>query len=109
MVCQRLQGVIEDKDNTNALASLLRFSSSKSGDEKISLDKYIKGKKEGQKAIYYMAADNKTAAASAPFVEDLTNRGYEVSSKTAPLVAPNSVGCFGLGVTSGQFVFRFST
>ena len=34
--------------------------------------------KENQKAIYYMAADSKAAAASAPFVERLVQKGYEV-------------------------------
>eukprot|EP00191_Tetraselmis_sp_GSL018_P001546 CAMPEP_0177601648 /NCGR_PEP_ID=MMETSP0419_2-20121207/14390_1 /TAXON_ID=582737 /ORGANISM="Tetraselmis sp., Strain GSL018" /LENGTH=784 /DNA_ID=CAMNT_0019094965 /DNA_START=91 /DNA_END=2442 /DNA_ORIENTATION=+ len=78
-------GIIEDRDNRETLAGLLRFFSSKSGDEKISLDKYIEGKKESQKAIYYMAADSKDAAASAPFVEDLVNRGYEVLYLTEPI------------------------
>lgn len=34
--------------------------------------------KEGQKGIYWLAADNKTAAASAPFVEGLAKRDLEV-------------------------------
>eukprot|EP00192_Tetraselmis_astigmatica_P006915 CAMPEP_0117671480 /NCGR_PEP_ID=MMETSP0804-20121206/13356_1 /TAXON_ID=1074897 /ORGANISM="Tetraselmis astigmatica, Strain CCMP880" /LENGTH=790 /DNA_ID=CAMNT_0005479943 /DNA_START=52 /DNA_END=2424 /DNA_ORIENTATION=+ len=78
-------GVIEDQDNKETLAGLLRFYSSKSGDDKISLEKYAEGKKENQKVIYYMAADSKDAAASAPFVEDLVNRGYEVLYLTEPI------------------------
>ena len=34
--------------------------------------------KEGQTGIYYMAADSMDAAASAPFVEKLVQKGYEV-------------------------------
>ena len=34
--------------------------------------------KEGQTGIYYMAADSMAAAASAPFVEKLVQKGYEV-------------------------------
>ena len=34
--------------------------------------------KEGQEAIYYMAADSKLAAESAPFVEQLVKRDFEV-------------------------------
>lgn len=34
--------------------------------------------KENQKAIYFMAAENKAQAEAAPFVEDLVKRGYEV-------------------------------
>jgi hypothetical protein len=34
--------------------------------------------KEGQAAIYYMAADSVDAARDAPFVEKLIKKGYEV-------------------------------
>ncbi len=34
--------------------------------------------KEGQSSIYYMAADSKQAAESAPFTEQLVAKGYEV-------------------------------
>lgn len=35
--------------------------------------------KEGQKDIFYMAADSLDAASSAPFVERLVQKDYEVS------------------------------
>ena len=35
--------------------------------------------KEGQKDVFYMAADSLDAASSAPFVERLVQRDYEVS------------------------------
>jgi HSP90 family molecular chaperone len=41
--------------------------------------------KETQKSIFYMAADNKAAAASAPFVEQLVQKGYEVLYLTEPI------------------------
>ena len=34
--------------------------------------------KDGQTSIYYMAADSRAAAESAPFVEQLVKRDYEV-------------------------------
>lgn len=34
--------------------------------------------KSGQKSIYYMAADSLEVARSAPFVEKLIKKGYEV-------------------------------
>ena len=37
--------------------------------------------KEGQKDIFYMAADSLDAASSAPFVERLVQRDYEVNTK----------------------------
>eukprot|EP00873_Tetraselmis_striata_P043563 jgi/Tetstr1/463827/TSEL_008641.t1 len=87
-------GLIEDKDNSKVLADLVRFHSSKSGDDKISLAKYVEGMKENQKAIYFMAAENKAQAEAAPFVEDLVKRGYEVLFLTEPIdeVAVTNLG-----------------
>lgn len=51
-------GVIEDTENRERLAKLLRFYSSKSEDSLTSFEEYKGRMKEGQKAIYYMAADN---------------------------------------------------
>ena len=36
--------------------------------------------KDGQKDIFYMAADSLDAASSAPFVERLVQRDYEVNT-----------------------------
>ena len=71
-------GAIEDADNRPRLAKLLRFFSSKSGDAMTSLDEYVGRMKDGQKGIYYMAADSLEAAAAAPFVERLVADGFEV-------------------------------
>ena len=60
------------------IAELLRFPSSKSGDDVISLEQYTERAKEGQKSIYYIAADSLAAAASAPFVEQLIKKDLEV-------------------------------
>ena len=45
--------------------------------------------KEGQEAIYYMAADSKLAAESAPFVEQLVKRDFEVTAYSAPTLFRN--------------------
>ena len=60
------------------LAELLRFPSSKSGDDLISLQQYTERAKGSQKSIYYIAADSLAAAASAPFVEQLIKKDLEV-------------------------------
>lgn len=67
------------------IAELLRFQSSKSGDDMISLQQYVDRAKGDQKSIYYMAADTLAAAASAPFVEQLVKRDLEVSQLCAAL------------------------
>jgi len=71
-------GCIEDTANHKRLAPLLRFNSSKKEEELISLDQYVEGMKEDQKAIYYLAADTIKSAKSAPFLEELVQRDIEV-------------------------------
>ncbi|HIF81986.1 MAG TPA: molecular chaperone HtpG, partial [Gammaproteobacteria bacterium] len=60
------EGVVEDHDNKSSLATLLRFSTTKSesGDETVSLADYIKRMPLNQKAIYYITADSPGAARS---------------------------------------------
>ena len=65
-----------------AIAPLLRFTSSKSGEGITSLTEYIERAKPGQKSIYYIAADSLGAAASAPFVEQLIKKDLEVGKIT---------------------------
>lgn len=48
-------GIIEDVQNRQRLAKLLRFETSKSAGKTIGLDAYIANMKEGQKSIYYLA------------------------------------------------------
>merc|ERR1711865_1055455 len=48
-------GLYEDSSNRTKLAKLLRFFSSKSGDNFTSLEKYISRMKKGQKSIYYIS------------------------------------------------------
>lgn len=68
--------------NRKAIAPLLRFTSSKSGEGITSLTEYIERAKPGQKSIYYIAADSLGAAASAPFVEQLIKKDLEVGNIT---------------------------
>ncbi|KAL6538841.1 hypothetical protein OROMI_025167 [Orobanche minor] len=71
-------GCIEDTGNHKRLTPLLRFFSSKSNDELISLDDYVENMGTNQKAIYYLATDSLKSAKSAPFVEKLVQKGIEV-------------------------------
>jgi molecular chaperone HtpG len=78
-------GVIEDDKNVKELKPLLRFFSSRSGEEYTSLDSYVGGMPEGQKSIYYVTGDGKKNTAMSPVIEKLTSRGYEVLYGVEPL------------------------
>jgi len=90
-------GVIEDQDNRKQLASLLRFYSSKSEEQLVSLDEYITRMPEGSSSIYYMAADSFEAAKNAPFLEGIVKKGYEVLYLTEPIdeVCITNMGSYG--------------
>merc|ERR1711943_67798 len=62
-------GLYEDSSNRTKLAKLLRFQTSKTGDNWTSLEKYISRMKKGQKNIYYISAESKDAAEKSPYLE----------------------------------------
>ncbi|KAL6842169.1 hypothetical protein ACP4OV_028148 [Aristida adscensionis] len=78
-------GCMEDKENHKRIAPLLRFFSSQSNDELISLDEYVENMKPEQKDIYYIAADSLSSAKNAPFLERLTEKEYEVLLLVDPM------------------------
>jgi len=79
-------GIIEDTKNRKKLAKLLRFESTHTKDgETVSLSRYMKRMKEGQKHIYYIAGENKKELEASPFLEKLKKRGYEVIFMTDPI------------------------
>ncbi|EYU28898.1 hypothetical protein ABFS82_12G088300 [Erythranthe guttata] len=71
-------GCIEDTGNHKRIVPLLRFFSSKSEEEGISLDEYVENMGEKQNAIFYLATDSLKSAKSAPFLERLLQKGIEV-------------------------------
>ncbi|XVF81481.1 hypothetical protein PTKIN_Ptkin15bG0158800 [Pterospermum kingtungense] len=78
-------GCIEDRENHKCLAPLLRFFSSQSEDEMISLDEYVENMKPEQKDIYYIAADSVSSARNAPFLERLLEKDLEVLYLVDPI------------------------
>merc|ERR1712166_1154480 len=62
-------GILEDTANRTKLAELLRFSTSKSGEDQISFKEYIARMKEGQEGIYYITGESKASVAASPFMK----------------------------------------
>jgi molecular chaperone HtpG len=78
-------GIHEDTANRTKIAELLRFSTSKSGEDQVSFKDYIARMKEGQKGIYYITGESKASVSASPFMEGLKKRGYEVLYLVDPI------------------------
>merc|ERR1711939_759421 len=78
-------GLYEDSSNRTKFAKLLRFQTSKTGDNWTSLEKYISRMAKGQKNIYYISAETKEQAEKSPYLERFLKKGIEVLYYTDPI------------------------
>merc|ERR1712185_409301 len=78
-------GIHEDSTNRTKIAELLRFNTSKSGDEQISMKEYVDRMKEGQNDIYYITGESIAQVSSSPFLENLRKKGLEVLYMVDPV------------------------
>eukprot|EP01086_Lenisia_limosa_P000558 TRINITY_DN1099_c0_g1_i2.p1 TRINITY_DN1099_c0_g1~~TRINITY_DN1099_c0_g1_i2.p1 ORF type:complete len:640 (+),score=141.36 TRINITY_DN1099_c0_g1_i2:1158-3077(+) len=72
------EGLGEDTGNRERILKLLRYATSTNDEISTSLADYKARMKEGQKAIYYVTADNLTAAKNSPQLEVFKKKGIEV-------------------------------
>jgi len=72
------EGIIEDSANRDRIAKLLRFSTTQSDEQTVSLESYVGRMLENQDTIYYITADSLAAAKHSPHLEVFRKKGIEV-------------------------------
>ena len=77
------EGLGEDMGNQERIAKLLRYATSTDNKVETSFEDYKSRMIEGQKAIYYITADNLAAAKNSPQLELFKKKGIEVILMTS--------------------------
>merc|ERR1711976_860153 len=71
-------GCYEDDSNRSKISKLLRFTTTKSEDKDISLDKYLDRMAESQESIYYMSGESLDIMQKAPALQIFKKKDLEV-------------------------------
>ncbi|WP_367108882.1 molecular chaperone HtpG [uncultured Psychrobacter sp.] len=77
------EGLGEDMGNQERIAKLLRYATSTNDKVETSFEDYKGRMQDGQKAIYYLTADNLAAAKNSPQLELFKKKGIEVILMTS--------------------------
>jgi molecular chaperone HtpG len=72
------EGIATDYENRSELLKLLRFHTTRSGEELVTLSQYKSRIVDGQKEIYYLLASSLEAGRSSPHLDPFQARGIEV-------------------------------
>merc|ERR1712217_451613 len=72
------RGCYEDDSNRSKLSKLLRFTTTKSEEKEISLDKYLDRMQESQESIYFMSGDSIDTMKKAPALQIFKKKDLEV-------------------------------
>uniref|UniRef100_A0A8C0YUA2 Heat shock protein 90, alpha (cytosolic), class A member 1, tandem duplicate 2 n=1 Tax=Cyprinus carpio carpio TaxID=630221 RepID=A0A8C0YUA2_CYPCA len=83
--CDELIPEYLNSQNRKKLSELLRYYTSASGDEMVSLKDYVTRMKDSQKHIYYITGETKDQVANSAFVERLRKAGLEVIYMIEPI------------------------
>merc|ERR1712070_904662 len=71
-------GCYEDDSNRSKISKLLRFSTTKSEEKEVSLDKYLDRMQESQESIYYMSGESMEVMKKAPSLQVFKKKDIEV-------------------------------
>jgi len=80
-------GIHEDQKNRKRIAKLLRYKTTKSKGEFISLSEYVENMGEKQEHIYYITGESIDVVKDSPFLEALKKRDLEVIFMCDPIDA----------------------
>lgn len=79
------EGVLGDRENREALVSLLLFQSSNDPEKLTTLKDYAGRMKEDQQQIFYLTGDSRSVIENSPHLEAFKEKSYEVLYLTDPV------------------------
>jgi len=78
-------GIHSDPENRKKISELIRYQTSRSDGDLVSLKEYVANMKPDQKEIYYITGDDIAAMINSPLIEKLKEKDYEVLLMADPV------------------------